>query len=60
MGAATALLYAAKYKGVKAIVSDNSFSDLQELVNELSEDYLPILPSFLVNTIMDSIQEYIE
>jgi pimeloyl-ACP methyl ester carboxylesterase len=28
MGAATALLYAAKYKGVKAIVSDNSFSDL--------------------------------
>jgi len=28
MGAATAILYAAKYGGVKAIISDNSFNDL--------------------------------
>jgi len=28
MGAATAILYASKYKGIKAIISDNSFSDL--------------------------------
>lgn len=28
MGAATAIFYAAKYGGVKAVISDNSFSDL--------------------------------
>jgi pimeloyl-ACP methyl ester carboxylesterase len=28
MGAATALLYAAKYEGVKAVITDNAFSDL--------------------------------
>lgn len=32
MGAATAILYAAKYRGIKAVISDNSFSDLTELV----------------------------
>ncbi len=33
MGAATALFYTAKYGGIKAIISDNSFSDLETLVN---------------------------
>lgn len=60
MGAATAIFYAAKYGGVKAIISDNSFSDLEVLVNQLSDDYIPILPSFLVDTVIDSIQEHIE
>lgn len=29
-------------------------------MNELSDDYIPILPSFLVDSIIESIQEYIE
>ena len=33
MGAATALLYAAKYGGLTAIVSDNSYCDLEVLIN---------------------------
>jgi len=33
MGAATAIIYASKYIGIKAIISDNSFSDLTELIN---------------------------
>jgi len=33
MGAATAILYAAKYGGIKAIVSDNSYADLELLIN---------------------------
>lgn len=33
MGAATALLYAAKYGGINAIISDNSYSDLEMLIN---------------------------
>lgn len=48
MGAATAILYTAKYGGINAIVSDNSYSDLEILINELSDDYLPFLPSFLL------------
>jgi pimeloyl-ACP methyl ester carboxylesterase len=60
MGAATAIFYAAKYGGVKAIISDNSFSDLEVLVNELSDEYIPFLPGFLIDTVIDSIQEHIE
>lgn len=60
MGAATALLYTAKYAGINAVISDNSYSDLEVLINELSDDYLPFLPSFLLNSIIDSIQSYIE
>lgn len=60
MGAATAILYTAKYGGVQAIISDNSYADLEVLINELSDDYLPFLPSFLVDGIITSIQEYIE
>ena len=60
MGAATALLYTAKYGGIKAIVSDNSYSDLEVLITELSDDYLPFLPTFLLDGIINSIQEYIE
>ena len=56
MGAATAILYTAKYGGIKAIISDNSYSDLELLINELSDDYLPFLPSFLLESIIDSIQ----
>lgn len=37
MGAATAILYASKYLGIRAIISDNSFSDLEILVNDLSD-----------------------
>lgn len=33
MGAATGILYAAKYEGVKAMVCDNSFGDLEKLIN---------------------------
>lgn len=32
MGAATALLYTAKYGGIKGIVSDNSYADLETLI----------------------------
>ena len=60
MGAATALLYAAKYGGIRGIVSDNSYSDLETLISELSDDYLPFLPSFLFDGIINSIQQYIE
>jgi pimeloyl-ACP methyl ester carboxylesterase len=60
MGAATAIFYAAKYGGVKAVVSDSSFSDLEVLVNELSDDYIPFLPGFLVDSVIDSIQTHIE
>lgn len=60
MGAATALLYTAKYGGIKAVVSDNSYSDLEVLITELSDDYLPFLPTFLLDGIINSIQEYIE
>lgn len=56
MGAATAILYTAKYGGINAIISDNSYSDLELLINELSDDYLPFLPSFLLDSIIDSIQ----
>ncbi len=59
MGAATAIFYAAKYGGIKGIISDNSFSDLEVLVNELSDDYIPFLPGFLIDTVIDSIQEHI-
>jgi hypothetical protein len=59
MGAATAIFYAAKYGGIKAIVSDNSFSDLEVLVNELSSDFVPFLPNFLIDTVIDSIQTHI-
>ena len=60
MGAATALLYTAKFGGIKGIISDNSYSDLDTLINELSDDYLPFLPTFLVDNIISSIQLYIE
>ena len=60
MGAATAILYTAKYGGIKGIISDNSYADLDMLINELSDGYLPFLPSFLVDGIINSIQEYIE
>jgi len=33
MGAATALLYTAKYAGINAVISDNSYSDLEVLIN---------------------------
>lgn len=60
MGASTALLYAAKYPGVKAVIADNAFADLELLVNDLANSYLPILPSFLVGSILQYVQEYIE
>jgi pimeloyl-ACP methyl ester carboxylesterase len=60
MGAATAILYTAKYGGIKAIISDNSYADLDLLVNDLSDDYLPFLPTFLLDGIINSIQDYIE
>ena len=56
MGAATALLYEAKYKGIKGIIADNSYADLDVLINELSDDYLPFLPNFLLDSIINSIQ----
>ncbi len=31
MGAVTALLYAAKYQNVCAVVADNAFSDLEQV-----------------------------
>ena len=37
MGAATAILYASKYLGIRALVSDNSFRDLEILVNDLRD-----------------------
>lgn len=60
MGAATAILYTAKYGGIKGIICDNSYSDLNRLINQLSDDYLPFLPSFLVDGVINAIQEYIE
>ena len=59
MGAATAILYAAKYGGVRAVIADSSFSDLEVLIRELSDEYAPFLPSFLVDVAIDSIQEHI-
>jgi pimeloyl-ACP methyl ester carboxylesterase len=56
MGAATAIFYTAKYGGIKGIISDNSYSDLDVLINELSDDYLPFLPTFLLDGIINSIQ----
>ena len=53
-------MYTAKYGGVKAIIADNAFADLEILVNDLSDDYLPFLPSFMVEGVISSIQEYIE
>ena len=60
MGAATALLYAAKYGGVKAIVSDSCFSDLEQVAFELANHRMPIVPGFLLDSLMDSIQQYID
>ena len=59
MGAATALLYTAKYQGVKAIVSDNCFSDLEEVAFDLADHHFPIVPGFVLESLMDSVQEYI-
>jgi hypothetical protein len=60
MGASTALLFGAKYGGVKAIICDNSFCDLELLAKEMSDGYIPFLPNFLINKILNDIQEYIE
>ena len=60
MGAATALLFTAKYGGIRGIVCDNSYADLDKLITELSDDYLPFLPSFLVEGVINAIQQYIE
>lgn len=56
MGAATAILYTAKYGGIKGIICDNSYADLDKLISELSDDYLPFLPSFLVDGVINAIQ----
>ena len=56
MGAATAILFTAKYGGVQAIIADNSYADLDSVISELSDDYLPFLPSFLLDNIINSIQ----
>ena len=33
MGAATAILYTAKYGGIQGIIADNSYADLDTLIN---------------------------
>jgi|JI61114C2RNA_FD_contig_21_7992399_length_239_multi_2_in_0_out_0_1 pimeloyl-ACP methyl ester carboxylesterase len=37
MGAATAILYAAKYQNVEGLVLDSSFSDLETLIIEIAD-----------------------
>jgi alpha-beta hydrolase superfamily lysophospholipase len=51
MGAATAILYAAKYKHVDGLVLDSSFSDLESLMIEIADAQIT-LPEFLVRFCM--------
>jgi hypothetical protein len=39
MGAVTAILYAAKYNDVDALVLDSAFSNLEKLMKEKSVEY---------------------
>lgn len=52
MGAVTALLYAAKYGGLLGVIADNAFSDLELTCKELKNSYFPILPDFLLDTLL--------
>lgn len=59
MGAVTAILYAAKYQRVSALVLDSPFADLKKLVKSLADDHLPILPNFLMETIFQDLESYV-
>lgn len=58
MGAVTAILFAAKYRRVQALVLDSPFSDLTKVIQGLAATNLPMLPNFIVETIVDSIEQH--
>lgn len=58
MGAATAILYAAKYQNVEGLILDSSFSDLENLIFEIADAQVS-LPDFLVRYCLDNIREKI-
>ncbi|EAX88678.1 Clan SC, family S9, unassigned serine peptidase [Trichomonas vaginalis G3] len=57
MGAATAILYAAKYKTPKAIVADSSFTSLVDLAKQIAKQRL--IPESIFNSLFPSIKEQI-
>ena len=52
MGAVTAILYTAKYHKIHALVLDSPFADLEQVIHSIVDDTLPILPSFMVSSIL--------
>lgn len=53
MGAATALLYASRYKGVSAVVSDSSFASLNDLLKQIAKSRN--IPKSLYRSVMPHI-----
>ena len=65
MGAVTSLLYMGKYHSknqrkndtiIKAAVLDSPFSSLPRLLSEIAAVQLPLLPQFMVESILEQIQ----
>ena len=48
MGAVTAILFAAKYRRVQALVLDSPFADLSKVIQNLAATNLPVVPNFIV------------
>jgi len=58
MGAATAILYAAKYQNVEGLVLDSSFCDLETLIVEIADAQVS-LPEFVVRFCLENIRDKI-
>ena len=60
MGAATAILYAAKYRGVCSLVLDSPFADLEKVIYAIADNNLPILPDFMIGAAIENLEGHIQ
>lgn len=55
MGAATAILYAAKYQDIDGLILDSPFSDLEQLIMEIADTQIS-LPQFVVRYCVENVR----
>ena len=59
MGAVTGLLFASKYGGLKGLILDSPFCDLEVLVKETALGYVT-LPDFVIGMLIDNVRDHIK
>lgn len=64
MGAVTAILYTAEFgqgpEKIAALVLDSPFADLEKVIYSLGHKKLPLLPGFMVEGMVGSLEEHVK